>query len=297
MADHPPVVSFSQLQTLDRCKLQWSFKYIHKFDTTKRRTRMDIGTMGHEMLFDWYTTGVDHSEEYVTNKLKDWGSLDAEQIKAINLAAAMFRLYVSEFSPLVDRELDTRGLEYHFEVPMQTPLGRSYVLQGYIDRMSVDRRGHLWVEDYKWTSRFWSQGELQMDPQLTFYAGALAYLGFDVHGTMITQVNTYDYTAKSRAIKTIDELFKRELIYRSPVEISTVMFEVGHLVDELLELQEAEGKTFYPRSLRRECGKMCDFYEPCSLGLKGIDPALFMESSPGYKTKTSRPVLNLEVQE
>ena len=289
--DNLPRVSFNQLLVWQRCKFEWSLQYIHKQAPVRRRyqSKMDTGTMGHELLLDWYTTGKDNSEAYAQKWLQDFDSLDSDQIKAIHLAVAMFKYYIAEFSPIHDRKYRSQSLEEHFEVTLQTPTGRGFLLEGYIDRTSLDQRDNLWVEDYKWTSRFWTPAELQMDPQLTYYAGALRSLGRPVHGCMYTQVNTYDY--KDRSKKTVDDLVKRELIYKSPQEIDSVMLEIGRKVDEMLA-----GSDVYGRSLRRDCGK-CDFYEPCSLGLKGIDPVEFMHRSPGYTDRAPRPVLQLEIVE
>ncbi len=286
-----PKVSFGQLLTWDRCRWQWSAKYIHKMDTTKKRVRMGIGSMGHEMLFDWYKTGQDHSDIFLSKWMQDWEHLDGEQINGINIAVLMFKMYLSEFSPMHDRNYQTQSLEEHFQVPLTTPTGSRFELEGYIDRTSIDQRGNLWVEDYKWTSRFWSPLQLQMDPQLTFYAGALRAMGRPVHGTMITQVNTYDY--KDRTKKTVDDMFRRELIYRSPAEIDAVMLEIGRTVDEMLEAREL---PVFKRNLRRDCAD-CDFAEPCLLGLKGIDSVEFMQRSPGFKPREKRPVLQLEIEE
>lgn len=281
-SDGPVKVSLNQLLIWDRCRLQWTFRYTHKLESTKKKPKMELGSMGHEMLFDWYSTGLDHSADFVNKWMSDMANLDGDQIQNVSVAAAMFKLYIHEFSPSADRGLRTDSLEEHFEVELKTPLGRNYVLEGYIDRTSVDEKGHLWVEDYKWTGRFWSGNELLMDPQLSFYAGALRTLGRPVHGLMITQVNTYPY--KDRSKKKPEELFKRERIYRSPEELDAVMVEIGKAVDEMIDEQDK-----IRRSLRKDCARDCDFFEPCLFGLKGIDPLTFIKDSGGFRQKKGRP--------
>lgn len=281
-----PVVSYHQLLTWDRCRFLWKLKHIDKWDRSRKGYRMELGTMGHALLFDWYKTGLDHSEEFAATWLKDWEGLDGEQIQNINTAVAQFKLYRELFSPQYDKDLTTEFLEHHFEVIMETPQGRKFILQGYIDRGSRDSRGRLWLEDYKWTGRFWSPIQLLMDMQLSYYAIAMILLGYDVYGLMITQVNTYPYKAETRAKKKVDELFKRETFHRSQAELQNGAYEVGLMMDEMLQARENPEGTFR-RSLRNECDK-CDFQEPCLMGLKGVDPQGFMAMSNGFQKRVSR---------
>lgn len=286
-----PVVSFYQLLTWDRCQFQWMLKYNERFGRYRKGYAMELGTMGHAMLFDLYKTGQDNSADFANKWLADWQTLDAEQMSNIHVAVAQFKLYWELFMPVADRGLITEFLEYHFEVVLETPRGRRFILQGYIDRGSRDEQGRLWIEDYKWTQRFWPPTKILMHPQLTYYAGALRALGIPVHGLLITQVNTYPYKENTRKKKTVDELFKRERIFRDDHEIDNVMYEVGLMMDEMLEVRErvAElpGNYDYRRSLRDDCDK-CDFQEPCLMGIKGIDPIGFMHSSPAYFQKEKR---------
>lgn len=288
-----PKVSFNQLLSWDRCRFLWKLKYIDKMDTTRKGPALQLGTMGHELLCDWYATGVDHSDSFANKWMSDWSSLRPEEHQAIATAITMFKAYIYEFAPQADRHYTVESLEEHFEVELTTPTGRPYILEGYIDQVRLDQNGHRWVDDYKWTQRFWSPLEIQMDGQLTYYAAALAILGRPVHGTSLTQVNTYPY--KDRSKKTVDDLFKRELIYRSPQEQAAVMHEVGLMVDDMLDVRGSNTPDDYRRSLRRDCNR-CYFQEPCALGLKGVDPVAFMAMSPAFMPKTnSREAQTLEV--
>lgn len=245
---------------------------------------MEVGDLGHKMQFDWYTTGRDNSDDMANKLLENWQALDADALKGITLALTRFKLY-QEWSKEHDRQFLTQTCEEHFEVPLTTPQGRPYLLEGYIDRSSIDRIGNLWIEDYKWTSRFWSPIELMMDPQLVFYAAALRTLGRPVHGTMITQVSTYPYATSTLKSKKLEDLIKREKIYRSPQELDSVLWEIGLKVDDLIEKRENPGQ---PRSLRRECDR-CQWQEPCLMGLKGIDPLDYIAASGAFKKKEGRP--------
>lgn len=277
-------ISLSRALTWDRCRFLYKMKYVDEWDTTKPRYKMDLGNMGHHILFDFYRTGQDNSERFANVWLEDLENLNGEQIQNVAVAVAQFRLYREEFSPQVDRGLITEALEYHFEVELTTPKGRKYILEGYIDRMSRDQRGLLWVEDYKWTGRFWSDIEVLMDPQLPLYAAALRRLGIPVHGLMVTQINTYPY--KDRSKKKIEELFKRDTFPAGSEDQSdNILHQYGMLVDEMIDNKDQEMR----RSLRRDC-KMCDFQDPCLMGLKGLNVNAYISTSPGFTSKTPRPV-------
>ncbi len=286
MNDGPIKISLNQALTWDRCNFLWKLKYVDKWEKTRRGHRLELGNMGHAMLFDLYRTGQDHSVDFANVWMTDLGGLDGEQIQNVATAVGQFKLYREEFSPVADRGLTTVELEYHFEVKLETPQGRPFILEGYIDRMSRDERGLLWVEDYKWTGRFWSSIELQMDPQLPLYAAALRALGIPVHGCMVTQVNTYPY--KDRSKKKIEELFVRERFAVEPGQTDHMLHEYGLMVDEMIDTYY-EGAEELRRSLRRDC-KSCEMQEPCLMGLKGISPISFMAMSDGYRPKAPRPV-------
>lgn len=281
-------ISFNQGLVFDRCRFLWKLKYKDKWEKVDRGTKMELGTMGHHLLFDYYKTGQDHSADFANAWMADLDTLDGEQIQNIAVAVSQFKLYRELFAPDEDRGLTTTELEYHFEVELMTPGGHPFILEGYIDRMSVDRRGLLWVEDYKWTGRFWSNIELLMDPQLPLYAAALRHSGVPVHGLMITQVNTYPYKGENRSKQPLDKLFKRERLSVSTTQTDTVLYEYGMIVDEMIEY---DGEM--RRSLRRDC-KSCEMQEPCSMGIKGIDPVQFMSMSPGFQMKRPRPVERMD---
>jgi RecB family exonuclease len=287
-----PKISLNQALTWDRCHFLWKLKYVDKYEKLRRGHKMELGNMGHAMLFDLYKTGQDHSADFANTWLEDIPSLDGEQIQNIATAVSMFKLYREMFSPQADKGLTTVELEFHFEVELVTPKGRHYILEGYIDRMSVDDRGLLWIEDYKWTTKFWSSLELLMDPQLPLYAAALRALGRPVHGCMVTQVNTYPYKGDNRSKKTIDELFKRERFAVSTDQTDALLYEYGRQMDEIIDAQES-GEPLR-RSLRRDCGGgttyPCEMQEPCLMGLKGLDPVSFLAMSSDYQLKAPRPV-------
>jgi len=291
MSDHATRISLNQGLVWDRCAYLWKLKYKDKWEKVQRGHRLELGNMGHTMLFDLYKTGQDHSSEFANVWLQDFGNLDGEQIQNIATAVRQFKLYREVFSPEHDKGLRTvtlsngePGLEYHFEIELTTPQGRPFILEGYIDRLSWDERGLMWVEDYKWTSRFWSQIELLMDPQLPLYAGALRLLGLPVHGCMVTQVNTYPYKGDGASKKPVDELIKREKFHVPEIQTDAIIAEYGRIVDEILD-----DDGTYRRSLRRDC-KTCDMQEPCLMGLKGIDSVGFMAMSGAYRPKSPRPV-------
>lgn len=280
-------ISLNQALTWDRCRFLWKLKYKDKWEKIWRGYRLEMGNMGHAMLFDWYKTGQDHSPEFANAWLTDLGNLDAEQIENVATAVSMFKLYREMFSPEHDRDRHTLELEYHFEVELTTPQGRIFILEGYIDRLSQDHKGFVWIEDYKWTQKFWSPTEVSMDPQLPLYAGALRALGIPVHGCMVTQVNTYPYKKDGRqkklAAEGIESLIKREKFHVPEAQSNLLIETYGTMMDEIIDAED------YRRSQRREC-KSCDMQEPCLMGLRGIDPVGFMMMSSGFQPKAPRPV-------
>lgn len=254
-----PVVSYSQVSTFDRCELAWDLSYRKGWKTTKRFQKMELGSMVGKLLNVLYAT---KDEEAIVPLVNSWleGETDGFVLPNVATAVWLAKRYFHDVMPT--QVFRVIGIEKHFEVLLETPLGRKFILQGYIDLLVENLDGTIWVWEHKTTGRFWTPIQAQMDPQLPTYAAGLRALGINVVGIVVNQLNNYPYVKKETV--TPDKLFKQEHTYRTPVELDNFLINVGRKVDRMIDLG-----PFPERSLRRECDR-CQFQEPCLMQMKGL---------------------------
>jgi len=286
MSEFEIVISPSQMQVWDRCENQWKFNYRWGYIPVRTKDYFQVGTFVHALLAVHYKARMEGRRDtwdevlaYANNDV-DFGSMDTNEITSWKRAVRIVQRYLAEYAPVHDnfRILD---VERHFIVPMQSPGGIEYKLQGYFDLL-IELDGRMYLFDHKTVgqSRFWTNAEAEMDPQMTLYQLGLNTQGYNIHATMINQLNTYDY--KEFNAVPVEKLYKRLDTYRTPAQIENMSLEVGKVIDEIVKSLETDS---YRKSLRKDC-KSCPYREPCLLELKGIDVTNYMAAT--FRTKESR---------
>jgi hypothetical protein len=265
-----PIVSFSQIMAWDRCGFAWYLSYREGWTPREKKLNMVLGTLGHEDLKVWYGT---HDREAVQQTFirhyAEYADGGDDYVKLLAEEAWLVLRYIDDFAPANDHGLITLAVEEHFVIPLWTPEGHKFYLQGYVDwrGMVADSSGqYQWLGDHKFTNKnFYSPVEAMMDPQLPTYAAARAWHGDQVIGVFLNMLNTYDYKKKDQVVP--EQLFKREQVYLNSQQKDSILHEVGRAVDEMLAI------GYLPvaprRRLRRDC-RMCKFQEPCLLSLRGV---------------------------
>lgn len=257
--DEIPIVSHSQLTTLDRCSFAWDISYVKGWRPKERKRSLETGSMIHELLAVWYREQDERCVDEAIEKWLETANTETFALQSAAHAAWLVKEYIQKFAPSHDR-FEIISVEEHFEIPLVTPKGREYHLQGYTD-LVTRQEGQIWLWDHKSGAKFWNPTEVMMDSQMPLYAAAMRAQGRDVFGIVINMLNTYDYKDKSKA--TPDKLFRRELTYRTPEELNAILLNAGMMVDEIIDGPEIR------RSLRKDCS-FCQFQEPCLLSLKGL---------------------------
>jgi hypothetical protein len=273
-----PVLSYSQLQSWDRCELQWHYGYKRKW--TKESDHWNFGTEIHLAFKEWYSLAIDRipksdrfplMEKYFSERVNKVMEENQAFLPVVSRCMWIAMRYFNEFAPIEDKGHKILAAEHHFTVPFQTQNKRNFILQGYIDLLT-SKDNMLWAWDHKSSEgQFWTPTEVQMDPQLPTYCAALREQGMRVHGVLINMINSYDY--KKPTEQPVDKLFRRETDYKTDRQLDTLVQEMKWTVDDLLEKYELPR-----RSLRRDCGNRCTFQQPCLMRMKGINDEPFLVS-------------------
>jgi hypothetical protein len=273
-----PIFSYSQTQSWDRCELLWHFQYVEKWTPKAQETFLGLGSEIHQANALWYQMiqagykfddRMKNMETYFRGRVNEY-AMKQEFLPVVSRCMTLMMKYFTEWSPQQDLGHKVLAVEHHFTTPFKTGKGRNYILQGYIDLMTL-YRNKIFVWDHKsMENKFWTPDEVKMEPQGPLYLASLREQGEKVHGMIINMFNTYDY---KKGQSDVTKLFHRESDYKSDKQLNVIVQEVGFIIDDIIE-----NYTTPRRSMRRDCGK-CKFREPCFMMMKGIDPAPFLMSS------------------
>ena len=268
-----PKFSYSQLQTWDRCHFSWYLNYHEKWATTETKSYFVEGNVGHDLLMIYYKNiGLtDHAScvRLVKQKVMQYHNAaanDQEKLEIVTKIARVTKRYLEEFAindPLKWEFLDA---EKHFEIPLRTPKGREYLLEGYIDILAREKNtGRIWLWDHKFVGRsssFWSEAELTMDSQLPTYVGALQSMNVPIFGAMVNMLNKWKY---AKPVDDVPEnLFKRKPVLHSDKELASRLIETGKIVDEILDACDTGN---FRKSLKKDCND-CFYADPCLMSVK-----------------------------
>lgn len=282
-----PIFSFSQLTTADRCTFKWHLKYQLKHKTPGN-PRMDTGTFIHQLLFDLYMSmknlGItarewtEKRQAMVLAQIVDELKFPADQMHSVSTANRIVNRYC--YTDVLEGHTPV-GAEEHFYVLVTLNSGRRFILQGYVDLITIDAFGRVWVWDHKGGEQLWKPMRIRMEIQLPIYQILLRSDGMDVYGVCVNQLNSFPY--KKLDEQTNDKLFQRSFDVRSPIQLKNIWSEFTTLGEEVLDL--VEGRTKPRRSLQdHDCYK-CDQAHLCLRGLNGelLDEALAEQDDFMYK--------------
>jgi ATP-dependent helicase/DNAse subunit B len=274
-----PLLSYTQMMQFDRCAFAWYLNKHLEVRSPVRSRALDTGSYVHsglqvvtDRIIELDQPSLFSPDEWINDKLPqlvmEWSSEIEQTDQLVSIANAQQILtryigqgYVGMFGAHTPVET-----EAHFIILVETPRGRKFLLQGYVDLITYDDKGRLFIWDHKTGKKFWSDIEIIMDTQLPVYEILLVSEGINAAGLVINQLNSYPY--KDPAAKRNDELFRREFTYRTPIELGHIREEFVAMADALLDV--AEGVQPARRSLKKEC-KMCTYNGVCLNLLKGYD--------------------------
>lgn len=268
-----PKFSYSQLSTWDRCHFSWYLNYHEKWATTETKSYFVEGNVGHDLLMIYYKNIplTDHAScvRLVKQRVSQYHNAagsDPEKLEIVTKIARVTKRYLEEFAHSDSLKWEFLDAEKHFEIPLLTPKGRQYLLEGYIDVLAREKAtGRIWVWDHKFVGRsssFWSEDMLIMDSQLPTYVGALQSFNVPVFGAVVNMLNKWKY---AKPVDDVPEnLFKRKQVMHGDQELQSRIAETGKIVDEILEACEA-GE--FRRSMSKDCSG-CFWMDPCLVSIK-----------------------------
>jgi hypothetical protein len=196
---------------------------------------------------------------------------DEQKLAMVVKVAKMIKMYLEDFVHDYDQQWDILDAEKHIKALLKTPKGREFYLEGYVDLLAREKStGRLYIWDHKTHNKNpWTETMLLMDSQTPLYVAVLRYgMGIPIHGSIINQLNKYDY----KTPQTVDKYFRRDSIYHNESELKYRMLELGRAVDEI---EDAKEERLFRRNISKECSG-CFYQDPCLALMKA--PELNLDS-------------------
>lgn len=261
-AEDLPRVSFSRLQSWDRCHFQHNLQWNLRFKPIATPEYFYYGRLIHQCLAIWYQSlSWDLIPKYLAEQ---FGAVPPEVIEVVT---KLIDRYCHDFAPFQDQGFKVRSVEQKIEVKLITPKGRPFILVGELDLIVEDFRQRLILYEHKSVSggRFWSKRKAQSEIQTAIYQILLRQFGYEIWKVYINQLNRHNY--KDYWNTGIEKLFQRTDTYRTELELENILAYFYDQVENLLENIDNQR-----RSLREDC-EFCTFYDPCHYQLKGYSVA------------------------
>lgn len=179
-ADSSRKFSPSKLDTYKNCPRRYQYRYVDAVKRRERSVEAYLGTMVHSVLEELYgglQKGRRLSLEeglkiFDRNWKKDWGDdivirdKDCEQADYKRLGRECLAAYYEANSPF-DRDR-TVEVEKRIGFPLEAG-GVSYLIEGFIDRLSLAKDGAFEIHDYKTSRSLPTQEHVDSDWQLAIY--------------------------------------------------------------------------------------------------------------------------------
>ncbi len=215
-----PQYSHSRISTFEQCKLKFKYQYIDRVETEVENTiEAFLGSMVHETLEKLYKDlkfqKLNTLPELLAFYKEHWDKHYTSGILVVREGytpenyKAMGEKYLTDyygrFAPF-DQEI-TILLEGYIEIQ-----AGSYVLRGYIDRLSCDKKGNYFIHDYKTGNHLPTQEDVDLDRQLALYAIAVRQNYKDCRTvTLLWHYLAFDKTLKSSRTEEQLERLKQEV--------------------------------------------------------------------------------------
>lgn len=236
-------VSFSELKTFRRCKMQHHYKYIKGLERKRKKEQLYLGSAVHSCLEGLYRTG-EWKPAYKTFK-RDFNKLFEEEREHYgDLPKKVFRL-MRGYSNAWKNDLNWKVMGV--EVPFKCRLPNSpVVLKGIMDLIVRDKSG-IWVVEHKTHKSLPSNDFRMTEVQTALYYYVLSqYIKENVTGVVFNYIRT--------KAPTVPQLLKSGSLSKKKIDTdrATYLAEIkkhGLDRDDYEDiLKRLSYKTFYKRS-------------------------------------------------
>ena len=243
---HIDYLSYSQIETFRTCPLHYKLRYIYKIPTPPSAAQ-SFGTSIHETLKEFYQlvkSGTKPSEKMLLKILeKRWVREGFSSKSHEKKFFGKGKIYLSGFwNEGFDSKIIPELLEQRFTLPLPyKPSEKPLKIGGVMDRVDLFPDGSLEIIDYKTGATIRSQGDIEKNLQLTFYALASTSIREEPFNKSPQEINlslyfldTQEKFTTKRSQGQLDEAIEEIFKVRKEIEESDFKCE-GNILCEKCE--------------------------------------------------------------
>lgn len=257
-------VSDSEVSAYLKCERVHMFSYGYGFRPKEVSLPLDIGTIGHRVLGEYYQAlkdGLPHAACVQKGMEITAEYMDDEYSKAIPIVSERFLKYALCFKNEFKRII---AVEEPFVCELMPGIGFKFVPDLVVELPT----GEVQIWEHKWGYNFWSQDDAYDMAQAPKYIWGMRQLGYPVTKACINQL-------RYRAIKepSLSQIFKRNHVSPTDTRLENIMEVHRRAATRIVNLPEKEiwKEEALPAQNKINC-KDCFFRVPCRHMLDGVDP-------------------------
>ena len=201
------IFSHSRLWLFENCPEAYKIKYIDKtFPDLPKSFELFLGNIVHKTL-EWFYEEIQkdnfHDLDTLIEKFANLWNANITNEYRLNSYLKIEDYFNKGIKFLVDYYYKNKPFienTIHLEKRILFPLddNKEYFIQGYIDRVVLNKGGEYEVHDYKTNDSLKSQGQIDLDRQLAFYhLGLQEELGKDIKVKLIWHFLAHNKTINS----------------------------------------------------------------------------------------------------
>jgi hypothetical protein len=289
-------ISNSEVATWLACKRQYYYEFDLNLEPKSGSSALDNGTLLHEVLafyYDGLKAGLSHAQavevarKHLMTFMATVGMYELDTIMKVDKLLQGYWDYYQG-----DPDWEILEVEKSYELPISP----SFTFAMRLDLLvRVRSTGKVLLVDHKTAYNFWSQDDMELNPQFPKYIGALRANGIYVDGAILNQIRT-------RSIKnpTTDQLFKRAPYKPTPAKINEAMKEQVISSQEIAQWRELPLEVRKDRAVRvlQKAGvcKWCNVKSLCLSEYDGGDITTAIQND--YRQNTygyNKPLITEEM--
>lgn len=283
------LISNSEVDSFLTCERKHLFSFAFARESKRKSRSLSIGIVGHEILATYYKalqeglgkgdaekeamkhlTGIFREDEYDPDSLATVYTLISRYISQDTLASGARILEV----------------ETDFYLPINADYWYAMRLDLLVEALIGSRKGQVLLVDHKFTYDFYTDDDLQLNPQMPKYVSAVRYSGYPVHEAYINQIRTR-FPAHLIEKKTDQDLFNRMPVGITVPRVRSALSHQMKISERIierrkmpLELQIEEAVPVLNKMICRNC----PFKSACVM----VEDGLPVEKALGseYKKRT-----------
>lgn len=274
------LISNSDVNSYSTCERRHYYAFRERLAPTMKTQSVALtrGIVGHEALEVYYghkQTGmskeycVDSALAVISSRIEDTPEFTKEFTQLKELIRKYADYYWHEPWRILEiekqHEFDLSLLEKSIE---GVKFGMRLDL--LVEAIAGPNKGRILLVDHKFVYDFFSDKDLELNPQMIKYMKTLREEGIPVHKAILNQV-------RYRSMKSNDPklIFRRDDIKSTPLEMHNIMdnhAQIAGRIDKLYKLPQHEHYIATTMHMETNTCKYCSFLPLCKEVLNGKDP-------------------------